>query len=87
MKRKFVYNHNVLLFMKMTYQKFGDLLYIKAKKAKIFKTVPISEDIVVDVDKKGGIVGIEILFVSKHVPKKLIDSAEKLPNKFITVEV
>jgi uncharacterized protein YuzE len=51
--------------MKITYDKSADAMYIYLNpKRKIAKTMPLSESLLLDVDKKGNAVGLEILFVS-----------------------
>ena len=52
--------------MKIKYDKEGDVLYVKFNSKKIYKTKEIGEDFLIDVDKKGGVVGIEILDYSKQ---------------------
>lgn len=73
--------------MKTTYDKEIDAMYIYLKKTKIFKTVPVTQDIIIDLDKEGGIVGIEVLDASKHVPEELIKSSIKLTDSPKTVTV
>lgn len=73
--------------MKITYDKEADAMYIYLSQGKVFKTKKIKDGLIADFDKKGNIRGIEILFASKHIPKKLIESSIKLPNRFKTVTV
>lgn len=63
---------------KMSYDKEADAAYIylaevKAKSVK--KTVPLSESIMVDLDKNGKILGIEILGASKMLKKESLAKA------------
>jgi uncharacterized protein YuzE len=55
--------------MKIKFDKTADSLYLSLKKAKVHKTV---EDglVLMDVDKKGGLIGIEILNCSKFISKQ-----------------
>ena len=54
--------------MKITYDKDVDAMYIYLKKGKIAKTLSIEEgNVFADVDKKGGIIGLEILDASRRV--------------------
>ncbi len=46
--------------MKVRYDPQGDILYIEVSKAKVTETVEIDDDILVDYDENGNIVGIEI---------------------------
>jgi len=57
--------------MRIQYDKQADAMYIYLReKGKIEKTVKVNENILVDIDKKGNIVGIEILGVSEQIPQK-----------------
>lgn len=51
--------------MKINYDKYADALYIEFKKAKAHKTVEKSRDVLLDFDKKGSVLGIEVLNYSK----------------------
>ena len=46
--------------MKVRYDPQGDILYIEVSPSKVAETVEIDEDILVDYDENGNIVGIEI---------------------------
>ena len=59
--------------MKATYDKEADVMYIRVKKGKIHKTLKVSDMILVDVDKKGQALGLELLFVSSQMPRKSIN--------------
>ncbi len=56
--------------MKINYDKEGDILYIRLNHKKIHRTKEIGDDFLIDVDKKGGIVGIEVLEYSHQKPQK-----------------
>lgn len=63
----------------------ADALYIKIKKGKVHKTI-VQGSFLVDVDKNGKPVGIEVLNYSKTVPQKserlsvfLGDSPKRIP--------
>ncbi len=58
--------------MKITYDKSADAMYIYFKKGKVAKTRRINKGVFIDLDKKGGVIGVEILGVSKQIPKKEI---------------
>jgi len=58
--------------MKIFYDKTADALYIYFKKGKVAKTKKITSRLLVDVDKKGSALGIEMLDVSRQLPKKEI---------------
>ena len=54
--------------MKITYDKIANAAYLYLKKAqKVTETVPVSDDIIIDLDAKGGVLGIEILNASKNI--------------------
>lgn len=49
-------------------------MYIYLKKEKVFETKEITDDTIVDLDKNGNVIGIEILSASKRIPiEKLSD--------------
>lgn len=56
--------------MKATYDKEADAMYIRVKKGKVHKTLQVSDAVLVDVDKKGQALGVELLFVSSQMPRK-----------------
>ena len=56
--------------MKITYDKIADAMYIYLNKAKVFKTVSITDRLLIDLDKKGKILGIEILDASSQIKQK-----------------
>lgn len=56
--------------MKITYDKIADAMYIYLSKAKVFRTIKMNETCLVDIDKKGKVLGIEILSASSQISKK-----------------
>lgn len=58
--------------MKTQYDKQANAFYIKfsGEKASVAKTVKLNNFLLVDMDKKGKIYGIEILNASAHIPVK-----------------
>jgi len=62
--------------MKIEYDKIADAMYIYLKKAKVFKTIKMQDRLIVDLDKKGNIIGIEVLDASSQMPKKSIKGLE-----------
>jgi uncharacterized protein YuzE len=58
--------------MKITYDKMADALYIYLRKGKVAKTKKVTNRFLIDVDKKGNVLGIEILEASRQIPKKEI---------------
>lgn len=58
--------------MKIQYDKTADAMYIYLKEGRVAKTIKVNNRLIIDVDKKGGVIGIEMLDVSKQIPKKEI---------------
>lgn len=50
--------------MKVTYDVEADAAYIKLQKGNIYKTRKISDKVLVDVDRRGEVLGVELLFIS-----------------------
>ncbi len=63
--------------MKIDYDKIADAMYIHFNKGKVFKTYKMKDSVIVDMDKKGKMIGIEILDVSSQIPQKQINSSIK----------
>ena len=61
--------------MRATYDKEADAINIRVKRGKVYKTLEISDSILVDVDKKGRALGVELLFVSSQMTPKSIKKA------------
>ena len=58
----------------------ADALYIRFQKGKFAKNKVIDEDTIVDFDKKGRLLGIEMLNITQRVPlKQLTDVSVKIP--------
>jgi uncharacterized protein YuzE len=58
--------------MKITFDEKADALYIQFQKGSIAKTRKVNDGVLIDIDKKGRLFGIEILDVSQRMPKKSI---------------
>lgn len=56
--------------MKITYDKIANAAYMTLRKGKVAKTVEMSETVIVDLDKKGHLLGIEMLDASNQLPKQ-----------------
>jgi len=59
--------------MKITYDKEADAMYVELTEKKFSKCKKIDDNTILDLDKEGNVIGIELLFVS-----------ERLPNEFST---
>lgn len=53
--------------MTISYDKEIDAKYISVKKGKVFETKPYAEDVFIDLNEKGEILGIEILNASQNL--------------------
>jgi excisionase family DNA binding protein len=76
--------------MKISFDRRADASYIKLSNKKISKTIPVSDYCNVDVDLEGGVVGIELLFISQYMDDfklwlDLADVAEYLNKSPITI--
>ncbi len=56
--------------MKITHDASADAVYIKLKRGRVYKTLRKGNSLI-DLDKKGKTIGIEIINYSKSVPEKL----------------
>ena len=54
--------------MEITYDKEADAMYIEFRKGKFASNNKIDDFTIIDLDKKGNIMGIELLEVSKRIP-------------------
>lgn len=52
--------------MKVSYDKIVDAKYITFKKGKVFATKPLNDWLFLDINKKGEVLGVEILDASKN---------------------
>lgn len=66
--------------MRMHYSKEADAMYIRLKENKIVDSDEVSEDIVMDYDESGNVVGIEILSVSEKadIDQLIIQSFDRV---------
>jgi len=55
--------------MEINYDKDADALYIEFRKGNFAKNKKIDDFTIVDIDKEGNLLGIELLRVSKRIPK------------------
>lgn len=55
--------------MKITYDEKVDAMYIKFKKGRYDHSKKVTDDILVDVSKKGEVLGLEILDASHNIGK------------------
>ncbi len=67
--------------MKIEYSKEADALYVYFREVNVAKSKEVEEGVVIDLDEKGHIVGIEILDASKRLTaRELVNvNIENLP--------
>ena len=58
--------------MRVEYDQKADAMYIWIRKAKYDVSEELSENVVIDLDKSGRIIGIEVLDASKNLGKELV---------------
>ena len=56
--------------MRIHYDKKADALYIRFSEEKYFVSEELKEGFIADLDKKGKLIGLEILDVSENLPKE-----------------
>ena len=54
--------------MEIRYDKDADAIYIKFKEGEFGSNKVIDRETIIDLDKKGNLLGIELLSVSKRIP-------------------
>jgi uncharacterized protein YuzE len=57
--------------MKISYDKGADAMYVKLTDEKFSKCKEVDKNTILDLDKEGNVIGIEILFVSKRFPQNI----------------
>ena len=60
--------------MRVTYDPGADAMYVKLTSEKFSKNRVIDRNTILNLDKDGNVIGIELLFVSKHLPKNFLSS-------------
>ncbi|PIP31703.1 DUF2283 domain-containing protein [bacterium (Candidatus Gribaldobacteria) CG23_combo_of_CG06-09_8_20_14_all_37_87_8] len=58
--------------MKIQYDKIADAMYIYFKKGAVAQTKKISNRVLLDLDKEGNVLGMELLVASSQMSKKEI---------------
>ena len=72
--------------MKIEYDKQADALYIRLTNTKPNGSVVVEEGIVVDLDKKGHLVGIEVLDASERVDLKSMKNVSIEPTPYVSLK-
>ena len=57
--------------MKIRYDSDADVMYIKFRDERVDHTKEIDENTIADFDKKGQVIGVEVLFVKERNPDLL----------------
>ncbi len=58
--------------VQVEYDKEADALYIWVRKAKYDISEELAENVILDLDKKGCIIGIEVLDASKNIGQEIV---------------
>jgi uncharacterized protein YuzE len=58
--------------VQVEYDPKADALYIWVRKAKYDISEELAENVIIDLDKKGRIIGLEVLDASKNMGKELV---------------
>ncbi len=53
----------------VTYDKEADAAYFRVREGEVARTVKMQEWLLADLDKSGSLLGVEMLFVSSHLPR------------------
>jgi len=70
--------------MKIRYDQSSDAVYIRLKESKYSESDEISNNIILDFDKKGNVIGIEILDASNYLDINELSSIKFEVNKKIS---
>lgn len=60
--------------MRISYDEADDAMYIRFSEAAYYESDEVREGVILDFDKKGRIIALELLDVSKHLPEVSMDS-------------
>ena len=58
--------------VRVEYSEKSDALYIWLRRAKYDMSEELAENVIMDLDKRGRIIGIEVLDASKNIGKELV---------------
>lgn len=58
--------------MKITFDKEADAVYIEFSSGEFASNKKIDDNTIIDLDKEGNLLGIELLSVSKRIPKNFL---------------
>lgn len=60
--------------MRISYDEADDAMYIRFSEAKYYQSDEVKEGVILDFDKKGRIIALELLDVSRRLPDASMDS-------------
>jgi len=72
--------------MKVVYDPEADILYIMIRDEKVKETRDLDEDIWIDINDRGEIVGIEIWQARKHITSEILEFLRKGKEAGITAK-
>ena len=55
--------------MRLTYDSEADALYFSITSREVHQTKHVDENTLVDLDKEGNVIGVEVLFVKERMPE------------------
>ncbi|MDD5355443.1 MAG: DUF2283 domain-containing protein [Candidatus Omnitrophica bacterium] len=70
--------------MKVKYDEKVDILYIKLKECPYHESDEIKEGVILDYDKKGKVIGIEILDASEYLEEEELSTVKFDLNRVVT---
>jgi len=74
--------------MKITIDLEADALYIKFQKGKFARNKKVDGDTIIDLDKEGRLLGIEMLNITKKIPiTQLSNVSVKMPIRIVSKEL
>ena len=73
--------------MKINYDKTIDAIYLSFRKTKIAKTLELNDRLIVDLDRSGKVIGMEVLDASKQLSSESSKGFEKTLARGIKVDI
>jgi uncharacterized protein YuzE len=62
--------------MNITFDRKADAMYIFLRDKKVFRSEDITNDTIIDYDRDGNVIGIELLSASKRIPMEELTKPE-----------
>lgn len=73
--------------MKINYDTIADALYLSIRKGKVSKSIKTEAHIIVDVDSKGNVLGIEVLEASKQLKSSGVKDLQRRVKEGIPINI